>query len=911
MRFVQNHVRAREAPSTFAKFIPSALSIGRGQSTIANSSRQRFSNSPEGDCTDANQACSATSRISTSASPEKGNSPTDHHEHGNSTALGPVAVDTVDATAARPTVRAMEDPLQLQPAGSVFEDVIKRATNHGRDDKVPRRPKLKENGQFTLRYYAAHAEAKEQRLRRQVDRFLCRADRYGAQFARNWRSVLDLLSAATPSGVEAHKRRMETVRLPDGSRAIFVGPTPQVMLEIMQRTGCHVQVLPGNGKVGFSALSIWGTPQQNAHAVSVLPRFLKRVDEETKELSASELSATVIPDPVSEDVFPQNREKVADEKPDELDEREVEELEDMVDDVTSATSRSAPPIRAVWVKTPPGRTDWSQRGSSQELTTTLQFSAHVNDLTKPAPRLTHRKLYGAQSPKSTISHPTRVSKELVALFTNKNYLPHITSAALDDALGFFTRYSRFEAVRKVIVFLEDQQFEFTPANFDTLLRAAAKEEDVPSFLYDVRHMLRLGLRPNATSWISFHALMCRRFPLDANVVIERMREKGLLANFDVVKALAENHVRLELSARLALGGSLEDFIEEMEPRFGDRKIWLTPRAATKMAHVLLEQGRTHDAVRLVRDVEALAQKEGRRGMTTATLNTFLTSALRAGDMEMAVALLRLFCPPGHMTRSDRADNPESPIGRFADESFAIRPDAITYRLLFSVAWKKQYYNVCRVLWRAACLSGHASWQLQRRIKESLLNYAPFTVTSARPKLWNSWAGKFCVGVRASPRKSQPQQLEGGNTDAMSFITACLAGDNGSTSTPPLSDYQRKMSALAQQAPFRPGLLKSRQRFLTLLSFLNDDMAQVGELELADDLAELMQTAWMRDEEWKAERLPQAAADAENLDDQQGRHLVFEELLARGIEVPTRANDEGVFARLMESVDRTERAPRRG
>ncbi|KAF2774038.1 hypothetical protein EJ03DRAFT_347419 [Teratosphaeria nubilosa] len=107
--------------------------------------------------------------------------------------------------------------------------------------------------------------------------------------------MLRLLERASVMGSNMHSRRQEVVRLPQGVRVSFRGTPSLSILEIMQRTGSHAQVLHfsedhavevdlnsstdnllgGGGQPrGFNALTLWGTPDENDAALKLLPEMV-------------------------------------------------------------------------------------------------------------------------------------------------------------------------------------------------------------------------------------------------------------------------------------------------------------------------------------------------------------------------------------------------------------------------------------------------------------------------------------------------------------------------------------------------------------------------------------------------------------------------------------------------------------
>ncbi|KAI6839134.1 hypothetical protein KC340_g8203 [Hortaea werneckii] len=96
-------------------------------------------------------------------------------------------------------------------------------------------------------------------------------------------------------------KRLETVQLPEGVRAVFKRDAGASILELMHRTGSHAQVVSPSGTVAahasggdltsgamadserlqstsrynraFNSMTLWGTAEQNAEAIKILPEL--------------------------------------------------------------------------------------------------------------------------------------------------------------------------------------------------------------------------------------------------------------------------------------------------------------------------------------------------------------------------------------------------------------------------------------------------------------------------------------------------------------------------------------------------------------------------------------------------------------------------------------------------------------
>ena len=810
--------------------------------------------------------------------------------------------------------------VEAEQDDGVFEAVIQRAVANPTDYKTSRWPTLKEDEQLRPRYFKAYHSAIEHRMRKQAKRWEIARSRFGLGNARNWRSTLDLLDQATPDGETRHKRRMETVTMSDGLRGTWKKNAGEVVLEIMQRTGAHVQALPPVGKDGsFTGVSLWGTPAQNEHARLVLPKFVDAADEVLEPVNVYELNPQVAQDKSAAlAIFGSDSKEAIDSaywrEHDTMEDAEIELLEDALGDITNAPPQEPAPIRSVWapttinIRSRPAK--WNQ----------ITFSAYVDALTSSIPRLAQRKLYGPLTPQSTQAHVETMTAELVHIFTNRESRRFASSAALDIATRFFMKHNNLPAARSVFTELENREFDFTASNFDVFFEVAAREESVPNFLYTLRRMLSKGIRPTARTWCAFHLLMSRRFPLEANMASEKMRKKGFFGDIDIVRAVAAGNADRATAAHLTTDKSVEEFMFGYEATYGEPAIWLSARFVNKMSRVLLERGRTEDALNVVRQLEAIARERGRQGATTSTLNTFLASCSRDGNMHAALAYLRAFMPPLSTAKDARGPS-MAPIGRFADDKLAIQPNHITYGILFGIASRARYYNVARALWRHACALGMVSFRMQHAVHQSLKRPAAWVdlsdkMGSARAEkeisnafltersLWGGLAGKFVVGVGTGMRGASESTVGDVATYSPSIAPdgeAATSGDGLSERWTPYQtiaelDSSNVAAATSDAATPRFGKVRRGQKARELLTA---DLDEAGSIQPVNLLLHDLERAWRLDMVWKEEgvgkvsrvnELCKAGEGDEKVSLNAAVALMLEEMLKRGVRVPMAVGD---------------------
>lgn len=624
-------------------------------------------------------------------------------------------------------------------------------------------PTVKDGASFGKQYFRSAKASNNIRMKQRARRRALSKQRSEISENEAWQDILRLLEQDSPSEPEKYIKRMETITLPEGIFAKWIRDPNESILEVMQHTGSHVQVIPGTEVGLFSSLTLLGRPAQNALA--------KKLLQESDYLAA-----------VSQDDLNTSK-SLADyhlrlEVKDELDEIELKQLEAIVsatvgngptravESESSTRSREIEGVVSATVGNGPTRAVWSESsttrlGESIRLNesrgqtgfgtakprTAVEFTDHIRYLTTTAPRT----LRGRHREATDGTHAP-IHEELTTLLTSAEYARLVTPLATGMALRYLARHMYFPAVRSILNALKDVKFQLDADLFNALLNSAAQRENVVAFFYIVNAMRQRTVTPNAGTWVAFHTLMLKRFPSDAEKVITRMRAKFVdadrSARIDSLEAYSE--VLLATFIEAHPNASIKDFVENINRDMPGVK-WLTTYSANKMCRFLLSRGHTTKALELV---DELVRHGGRPDVVT--LNTFLASAKRDGSMSMAISILRKFrdLHRESIALASTAENPLTVLPRAHDLSIA--PNRHTFKLLFDLAWDRKYFNCTRVFWRYACCAGHpdsANTKLMRMSASSKgacggLASIKTSAPAARAPMWWAWAAKFVMGVKA-------------------------------------------------------------------------------------------------------------------------------------------------------------------
>ncbi|TKA65903.1 hypothetical protein B0A55_10875 [Friedmanniomyces simplex] len=676
---------------------------------------------------------------------------------------------------------ARERQWEREQGISDFDAAIAQAAARERDGTAGSARMREQPSEFRPAYFIQNQRKARQNKDKSRRRLEIQGERH--KYSRPFRDdvwlnlVLRDLELSTPADPAEFRRTMETVRLPDGVRAVFKGNTGETILEIMQRTGSHLQILPfrhdgdvvndspSNQKAterryaaGFQSLSLWGTPSENATAIDLLPGLVDAITLDPKASTnlrdykhtteeTARFGSLVIP-PIRRDEEVDNTDSMYWRQQD-----QESVSSDGSHDVAASSEiddSSGPPIpiRALWFHETPSLESVFERTGADDtqdrltfrrpaVWSTVMLTNHVETLVTIPPRLVNRrtkdKTYVAGTLR-TNSYQQQIIAELLRCFSDPSASACVSRAAVDHALDYFVRHSNFLAVRQLLAILQDNsEYTLTTTNFDIFLAAAAANEDVHNFRLWLRNMLREELKPSPRTWASLHRLVCRRYPGTEmpGRVMSAMRAKGVLTDPETVREGLRDNVERRLTAYLASKTKSEDvdldaFMSMYDKRY---RLPLNQHRLSDARHSSAEQYRpwlttvtTNIMAKVLlahgRTQDALAvvrmYEDSGGPLRADTINTFLNAAERARDTGFAVSVLKYFAASA--ARSSR------PAGK------GIRLDAISYSTLFNVAWTRKNYNMLRVIWRYACCAGEVRWMVHQMVRTSLLKYVPATTS---------------------------------------------------------------------------------------------------------------------------------------------------------------------------------------
>ncbi|KAJ5723294.1 hypothetical protein N7488_001329 [Penicillium malachiteum] len=340
------------------------------------------------------------------------------------------------------------------------------------------------------------------------------------------------------------------------------------------------------------------------------------------------------------------------------------------------------------------------------LRTVREFTEYVEDLTN-ASLATRRpgRISVTRNPKTDGDEITR---RLTRLFQDESLRPFLSTAATNRALEFLCDHNQVKGAR--IVFSHANHVATTDS-YNIFLRFAARHRDVRHFRRFLLLMSQGKIRPNAKTWLALLEALIT--PSEKAAVVTRMVQNGHMTNFAVIRSALALTIQDSLYVHLERGQSVESFIALMKQTHGAD--WFTPSLLGQMFSVT-----------------------ARLKNFAATDELLEICAREALDVDCTAFVQVL-----PMCRSTPRDALRYLFMFSKFRSFRMLPQA--WERLFLIAFKNRYYNMCRVLWRYACMNQSVSLKMRQTVLTSMLSTIPED-SPADTNHFRVYAGKIITGV---------------------------------------------------------------------------------------------------------------------------------------------------------------------
>ncbi|KAK6838373.1 hypothetical protein RU639_000490 [Aspergillus parasiticus] len=338
---------------------------------------------------------------------------------------------------------------------------------------------------------------------------------------------------------------------------------------------------------------------------------------------------------------------------------------------------------------------------SQNLSSVREFAEHVDEVARSLPSYKASPEY---------SHQKQVAKSLLSLFQNERYHGYLSTAALNTALSFlldheFVRYAR-------MIFLRAEHV-VTVDSFNILLKFAAQKQDMRLFRQFLLTMPRLNIRPNPYTWLTF--LDCLVSPKAKANLVSRMMQKGYLNESSAMRTALQVTIQNTFRAHLESGKSVDSFFNMLIETQGTN--WFPPSLINQMLNVAARRKDFSAMERLLQ----ICKQQG-FAVKGSTVNQIVL-LFRKDIFSLLRFLFRFIDRPERVLTKD------------------------SWEKLFLMAFKGRHYNICRVLWRYACMYRGVTYNMRQSVLTSLLRNTSFRKTGGQyNQLWLTSAGKVIVGI---------------------------------------------------------------------------------------------------------------------------------------------------------------------
>ncbi|KAL4873383.1 hypothetical protein BDV12DRAFT_182223 [Aspergillus spectabilis] len=309
--------------------------------------------------------------------------------------------------------------------------------------------------------------------------------------------------------------------------------------------------------------------------------------------------------------------------------------------------------------------------------------------------------------RSKFKHSKRVCDALWSLFGNQQHL--MSTAALNIAISYLLEHGFLGNAARLF---RHAAYVATIDTFNIYLKSMAQRQNLVTFGRLLQRMILLRIQPNAHTWVTF--LDCLISPSSKSNVVELMRKKGYLENPYIARKLLQSTIQELFMAHLKQGRSVDEFVNGIMTTA--ELNWFPAPLIKQMFSVTVQLKNVPATDRLLKFC-----LEGRLALTS----------------QMIGEILRLFPRDTFKALNYTFQCLEAPRASL---------NALTYEQLFFHAFRNQHYNICRVLWRYACMERKTTNLMKNKLSFYLTQNVAPKAFSEQDSRWHTSAAKVIVGV---------------------------------------------------------------------------------------------------------------------------------------------------------------------
>ncbi|KAJ5989047.1 hypothetical protein N7481_004257 [Penicillium waksmanii] len=274
-------------------------------------------------------------------------------------------------------------------------------------------------------------------------------------------------------------------------------------------------------------------------------------------------------------------------------------------------------------------------------------------------------------------------RRILRLFRQDSNKEYFSSAALNQALAFLCDQELLKAARAVFLRAEHVA---TADTYNIFLRTAARRQDLKTFRRFLISMDRASIRPTPETWLVLLGAVVT--PKAKASLIAHLVQKGYMAETRVTRTALQLTIQDSLLVHLENG-------QMPLPAGGD----------FTAANILLK--------------------------------FCLTNQLPLGSNQLTLLLT--------MCRKDVFSAVDYLLPLLRQSNFQLSRQNMDF--FFRIAYKSEKYNICRVLWRYACVYGLVTHRMKEIVLSSLCrNVSYHHYANDFKQGWQLYAGKVIVGL---------------------------------------------------------------------------------------------------------------------------------------------------------------------
>lgn len=366
-----------------------------------------------------------------------------------------------------------------------------------------------------------------------------------------------------------------------------------------------------------------------------------------------------------------------------------------------------PMIRGVWVESKLDRMSYQELlDLGPSINTVKEFAERIQDLIRACELPAGERTGSGARP----AQRDQIVQRIMKLFRQDSNREYFSSAALNQALAFLCDQELLKTARAVFLRAEHVA---TADTYNIFLRTAARRQDLKTFRRFLISMDRAHIRPTPETWLVLLGAVVT--PKAKASLIAHLVQKGYMAESRVTRVALQLTIQDSLLVHLENGQSMESFLDLMVKT--PEANWFGPSILSQMFSVIARRGDFNAA--------------------NILLKFCLTNQLPLGSDPLTSLLT--------MCRKDSFSAVDYLLPLLRQSKFRLSRENMDF--FFRIAFKSEKYNICRVLWRYACMYGLVTHRMKEIVLSSLhRNVSYHHYANDFRQGWQLYAGKVIVGL---------------------------------------------------------------------------------------------------------------------------------------------------------------------